>query len=185
MKTPAAVPPRAFVFRSDPAPSQRSRSASAPRGVTERTRHAPFPRTPSVSAANRGSSSSGTNAWIVPANPSFYDIDAALSGGPGTEITWKQGRGICVGDTAYMYLASPVSAVCYKCEVTETGIPFSYADENVRIDRLMKIRLLQVYPRNAFPYAFLRENGVKLIRGPVPVPEALLEKLNAFPEQNG
>lgn len=128
---------------------------------------------------------SGPRAWIVPANPSFYDIDAALSGGPGTVITWKQGRGIGVGDTAYMYLASPVSSICYKCEVTETGIPFSYADENVKIDRLMKIRLLQVYPRDAFPYAFLRENGVKLIRGPVPVPEALLEKLNAFLENTG
>lgn len=135
-----------------------------------------------VAGSNR-QALAGKRRWIVPANPAYYDVEGALSGGPGTVITWKQGRGIRVGDTAYMYLASPFSEIRCECEVTETGIPFSYADENVKIDRLMKIRLIRTFPPHAFPYALLRTCGVKLIRGPVAVPEELQKRLDAFPEK--
>ena len=55
--------------------------------------------------------------------------------------------------------------------------------QNVKIDRLMKIRLIRTFPPHAFPYALLRTCGVKLIRGPVAIPEELQKRLDAFPEK--
>ena len=49
--------------------------------------------------------------WIIPANPKYYDIIHAFDD---TDlIDWKQGAGIKKGDTAYLYVAAPVSAVMY------------------------------------------------------------------------
>ena len=32
-----------------------------------------------------------------------------------------------------MYVGAPVSAILYKCKVTETDIPYRYSDENLTI----------------------------------------------------
>lgn len=95
-------------------------------------------------------------------------------------IDWKQGSGILVGDTVYMYVAAPVSAILYKCEVLETDIPFSFADENLTIRALMKIKLIRRYSPDAFSFEILKDNyGVTAIRGPRGIPENLSRKLNA------
>ena len=33
------------------------------------------------------------------------------------EIDWKQGNGILVGDTVFMYAAASISAILYKCSM--------------------------------------------------------------------
>ena len=58
--------------------------------------------------------------WLVPANPKYYDISHAFDGVK--EIDWKQGRGIKVGDTVFLYAAAPISAILYQCKVTKTDI---------------------------------------------------------------
>ncbi len=60
--------------------------------------------------------------WIVPSNPKYYDIEVAFS--ETDEIDWKQGKGIKTGDTVFIYVAAPVSAILYKCRVTKTDIPY-------------------------------------------------------------
>ena len=47
--------------------------------------------------------------WLVPSNPKFYDIIKAFE--EADEIDWKQGAGIKKGDTVYMYVGAPVSAI--------------------------------------------------------------------------
>lgn len=72
-----------------------------------------------------------------------------------------------VGDTVFMYVASPVSAILYKCKVTETDIPYKYADENLTISALMKIKLLKRYKPEKFTIDVLKEEyGLYAIRGP-------------------
>ena len=56
--------------------------------------------------------------WLIPANPKYYDIISAFE--KSDEIDWKQGAGVKKGDTVFMYVAAPVSAILYKCLVTET-----------------------------------------------------------------
>lgn len=114
--------------------------------------------------------------WIVPANPKYYDIEHAFDNTK--EIDWKQGNGIRTGDTVFMYVAAPVSAILYKCKVTETGIPYDYRDGNLTITALMKIRLLKRYKPTRFTFEKLRdEYDILAIRGPRGVPLSLSEAL--------
>ncbi len=115
--------------------------------------------------------------WIIPANPKFYDVEAAFA--KNDIITWKQGAGIIKGDIVYMYVASPVSAILYKCRVLETDIPYDYQDKNLTITALMKIELLKRYDRDKFTFTMLGdEYGIYAIRGPRGVPYSLSEALN-------
>ena len=115
--------------------------------------------------------------WIIPANPKYYDIQGAFA--QADEINWKQGAGIKKGDTVYMYVAVPVSAVLYKCEVTETDIPFHLEEGAVHITHLMKIRLLKTYPPDQFTFDILgKEYGIFAVRGPRGIPAKLSEALN-------
>ena len=115
--------------------------------------------------------------WILPANPKYYDVQGAFE--QAEEINWKQGAGIKKGDTVYMYVAIPVSAVLYKCVVTETDIPFRLAEGAVRITHLMKIRLLKRYPPDKFTFDILgREYGIFAVRGPRGIPPRLSDALN-------
>ena len=110
--------------------------------------------------------------WIIPANPKYYDIVHAFD--DTDEIDWKQGAGIKAGDTVFMYVASPVSAILYKCKVTETDIPYKYADENLTISALMKIKLLKRYKPEKFTFDVLKEEyGIYAIRGPRGIPNSL------------
>ncbi len=124
-------------------------------------------------ALSSGGKGKNVGAWIVPANPAYYDIDGAFA--ENEEIFWKQGRGIKEGDTAFVYLAAPASEVRYRCLVTETDIPYVYTDENVSMKSVMKIKLLERYPEGRYSMARLRELGIKFIRGPVPATEAFIE----------
>jgi len=110
--------------------------------------------------------------WIIPANPKYYDIEHAFD--DAKEIEWKQGVGIKKGDTVFMYVAAPVSAILYKCKVTETDIPYQYEDRNLTIRALMKIRLQKTYSRKRFTFDTLKEEyGIYAVRGPRGVPNSL------------
>lgn len=120
--------------------------------------------------------------WIIPANPKNYDIVHAFDD---TDlIDWKQGAGIKRGDTVYIYVAAPVSAVLYKCKVQETDIPFEFQNKYVTIKALMKIRLLKRFAPDRFTFEVLKaEYGIYAVRGPRGIPNSLsaaLEKEKGF-----
>ena len=114
--------------------------------------------------------------WLIPSNPKYYDIVHAFD--YAKEIDWKQGAGIRKGDTVYLYVGAPVSAILYKCKVTETDIPYQYQDGNLTIKALMKIRLQKRYAPERFPFDVLKkEYGIYAVRGPRGIPDALSEAL--------
>lgn len=116
--------------------------------------------------------------WIVPANPKYFDIEQAFENAD--EINWKQGAGIKKGDTVYMYVAAPVSAILYKCTVTQTDIPYHRVNPNVRIKSLMRIRLQKRYAPDRFTFERLgKEYGIHAVRGPRGVPQSLSETLRS------
>ena len=116
-------------------------------------------------------------SWLIPANPKYYDVVRAFDAEK--EIDWKQGAGIKTGDTIYLYVGSPISAILYKCRVTETDIPYHYQDENLTIKALMKIKLLKRYDKDSFTFKVLNdEYGIFAVRGPRGVPFSLSEALN-------
>ncbi len=116
-------------------------------------------------------------AWIVPANPKYYDVEHAFD--LDDELDWKQGKGIKKGDIVFMYVAAPVSAILYKCTVTKTDIPCDFRGGALRIDALMTLKLRKRYPPDRFTYQLLGdEYGIFAIRGPRGIPEKLEKALD-------
>ena len=110
--------------------------------------------------------------WLVPANPKYYDIEHAFD--ETDEIDWKQGSGIIKGDTVFMYVGAPVSAILYKCKVTAVDIPYDYEDKNLKITALMKIKLQKRYKPDMFTFDRLKsEYGIYAVRGPRGIPNSL------------
>lgn len=110
--------------------------------------------------------------WLIPANPKYYDVEQAFR--EAEEIDWKQGCGIKTGDTVYLYMAAPVSAISYKCKVTKTDIPCKYQDENLTMNKMMMIKLQKRYAPEEFPFERLKnEYGIYAVRGPRGIPESL------------
>ena len=115
--------------------------------------------------------------WIIPANPKYYDIEHAFD--HEEIIDWKQSSSIKVGDTVFMYVAAPISAILYKCKVVEADIPYDYQDKNLTINTLMKIKLLQKYDSKQFTFDKLKKDyGIYAVRGPRGVPNSLSHELN-------
>lgn len=115
--------------------------------------------------------------WIVPANPKYYDIEHAFDNED--IIDWKQGSSIKEGDTIFMYVAAPVSAILYKCRAVEVDIPYDYQDKNLTITTLMKIKILRRYDRRQFTFDRLKKDyGIYALRGPRGVPNSLSHELN-------
>ena len=116
------------------------------------------------------------NEWIIPANPKYFDLDRAFS--ENQEIIWKQSSNIKVNDNVYLYVAAPVSAICYKCTVTEVNIPYNYEDKNLKINKVMKIKLEKKYDKDFLPFKILNEYGINAVRGPRNITQALSTVLN-------
>lgn len=115
--------------------------------------------------------------WLIPANPKFYDILHAFDNAE--IIRWKQSGNMKAGDTVFMYVAAPVSAILYKCRVTEADIPYDYQDKNLTITTVMEIKLLRRYEEGQFSFDRLKkEYGIYAVRGPRGVPNSLSHELN-------
>ncbi len=117
--------------------------------------------------------------WIVPANPKYFDIEKAIAEGNG-EFIWKQSNSILVGDMVYLYVAAPISAIRYECKVLESDILYPYADENVSMKKVMKLKLLNTFESNAFSIRVLKSHGVITVRGPRSVPASLLHEMKQY-----
>lgn len=103
--------------------------------------------------------------WIIPANPKYFDIVHAFD--DTDTINWKQGAGIKKGDTVFMYVGAPESAVMYKCKVIETDIPYTHEHKYITIKALMKIRLQKRYAADRFTFETLKTDfGIYAVRGP-------------------
>ena len=114
--------------------------------------------------------------WLIPANPKYYDVIEAFR--HEKEIRWKQGAGIRTGDTVFMYVAAPVSAILYRCKVTQTDIPYRGRNKDVNIKTLMMIRLEKCYDPQEFTFRRLKEEfNIFAVRGPRSVPNSLLAAL--------
>lgn len=104
------------------------------------------------------------NEWIVPAKPNYYDVCEEFD--HNDIVLWKQSTNIRTGDIVYLYVMSPVSAILYRGRVLETGIPYEYQDENMKISFAIKLQVLNRYGREKYGLEVLKKYGVNSVRGP-------------------
>lgn len=128
------------------------------------------------------SSGSHITQWLIPANPKYFDVDAAFD--QEDIILWKQSSNIQVGDTIYMYVAAPFSAIRYKCRAVEVNIPYEYADDNVRMKYAMRIQKLAKYDKSPIGRDILQAHGVFYVRGPRSIPASLVREIESLYRKN-
>ena len=115
--------------------------------------------------------------WIVPANPRWFDLDVILRPDKDGCFLFKQSSSVCVGDTVYVYVAAPVSAIRFKCEAVEVNIPDDYRDNHVTVKKLMRLRIEREYADPPVSLSLMREHGVTTVRGPRSMPLSLQEEI--------
>ncbi len=116
--------------------------------------------------------------WLVPANPAYYDIEKGLSESADGTIGWKQSSNVRVGDTVYIYVAAPVSAIKYKCKALEVNIPREYIDGNVSMRRVMRLEVLTRYDTVPIGRDLMAKYGVHAVRGPRGMPPGLEKEID-------
>ncbi len=115
-------------------------------------------------------------AWLIPANPSYFDVDHAFSVSP--VLHWKQSASIQTGDLVYMYYGAPYSQIRYLCEVIETDIPFrGVNDGKVKFDKMMKIRMIRKYENDLIGRDVMKRCGVNAVRSARRMPVQLIEEI--------
>ena len=126
------------------------------------------------------SSSSRTidvRSWLVPSNPKHFDIVEAFR--ENDIITWKQGNdNIRPGDTVYMYVGQPYSAIMYRCRVLETDLPFYGHDDVVNVKKVMTIQKLEEYPPTLMNLPEMKKYEVVTVRCTRSMPEAIIKDLS-------
>lgn len=127
------------------------------------------------------SGSYGSKAWLVPANPKYYDLEEGFA--ESDVMLWKQTNNIAVGDIVYIYMAAPVSAIRYQCRAVEVDIPYHYDDGKLRMDRVMKIQLLRRFEEGQLGMDLLKACGVFAVRSPRSVPNSLLYEIKTLCEE--
>ena len=119
----------------------------------------------------------GTGAWMIPSNPKVYNVDAGFRGGRGV-IEWHQHNNIKPGDEVFIYCSAPYSALIYHCEVVESDIPYKGMFKDSKgYKRAMRIRLIEKYPPEKFPLAFIKEHGGSVVRSARSMPAELYEAI--------
>lgn len=102
--------------------------------------------------------------WIIPANPKYYDIINCFN--TTDELIWKQSSNIHINDIIYLYVAAPYSKIMYKCKAVEVNIPYSYKDSNIKINSIMRLKLIEDLKKENYSFEYLNKLGIKSIRGP-------------------
>lgn len=112
--------------------------------------------------------------WMIPANPKYFDIKGCLD--KHRCVYWRQHFNFQTGDTVYIYITNPDSAVKYKCIVEGHDLPLPtdsefafeldyYVNPNdfensKKHNRWMKLRLLSSINSDKLTMAHLLENGM-------------------------
>lgn len=117
----------------------------------------------------------GSRLWVIPANPKYYDIDAEFA--TDKRILWTQKAGIKAGDWVVIYMTAPHRRLRYLCLVEESDLPNQGYRDRADIEKLMRLCLVKTYPDQAYGADKLKELGLKSVRGPRRVPEALYQAL--------
>ena len=121
-----------------------------------------------------------SNEWIVPSNPKYYDIKRHFRINHISH--WKQSIRASVGDIVYIYSGAPDSAILYKTIVVETDIPSPYQDRNIKMKKVMKLKVVKKYPPELLTMKVLRTFGVRSMQGSKRVPLELKKVIDRLEE---
>lgn len=122
--------------------------------------------------------------WVIPCNPKFFNIHGAFN--KFDALDWRQSTNIQVGDTVYLYIGVIDQAIMYKCQAVAVDLfgtgeiddsEFDLSGEGEVQGRYMRLRLVEKYPKDRYPLAELKKNGLRSVQGPSRVTPELRDYL--------
>lgn len=96
------------------------------------------------------------NAWVIPANPKYYNIIEYFK--ENDTIMWHQTIKANDNDIVYIYMTEPYAAIMYKCRVIKANLPVSNTKKE------MKLKLEEQYSQDQYPISIIKACGVAAIR---------------------
>ena len=130
-----------------------------------------------ITAARSRSGGSRITQWLVPANCQYFDVEEMIDKVRNGEFLWKQSSRVQPGDTVYIYVTAPFSAIRYKCTALETDIPYKYSDSMMSMKTAMRLKMIKKYDSEPIGLDMLRRHGVIAVRGPRSIPLSLIEEI--------
>ena len=128
-----------------------------------------------LSALSKKALRTEPKAWLIPANPKLYDIEGELDS---TDvIRWHQSAAMIEGDTVFIYVTAPVSAVRFQCDVTAVGLETTVIPG---AKKEIELTLVRQFPSDLLPLDTLRDYGVSSVRCARGVPDDLLELIRSI-----
>lgn len=112
--------------------------------------------------------------WVVPASVTRYDVISHFE--KQNTITWRQTTDVGLHDIVYIYIGSPISSICFKCE----AIRINFVGEH---QNTMELKLIEKYEEGLYTLEDLREHDLKAIRGARKVPPKAIAFLNRKEEK--
>lgn len=134
------------------------------------------------SAGTRKDAPASVGAWIVPANYAYWDVEKHFGENP--VQMWKQTSAVRPGDTVFIYISAPVSAIWCRCRVLETDIPADYDDGNITIKKMMRLEMTRRYGRGLITLDLMRRRGVRAARSARRVTPELLDEIARLEAEN-
>ena len=107
-----------------------------------------------------------TSSWLLPASNKFFDVETYCDNHD--TITWHMRQGIKQGDTAYIYITSPVKAIVYAYKVI------------AKREKEILLKKMHKYPKDVFTYDVIRSLGVSSVRSIRRITRELEERLNDY-----
>ena len=98
-------------------------------------------------------------------------------------ILWKQTARVQAGDTVYIYMAAPVSAVLYQCTAVEVDLPVPDAAPGSRARYQMRLRLDRRFAPGQIGRAVLQAHGVRGVRSARSLTAGLRQYIRALPQE--
>lgn len=104
--------------------------------------------------------------WIVPCNVKFFDVVSYFKNH--SEIIWRKGPSIHVGDMVYVYVGAPYSQIKFKCEVLQVSIDketlennsYAIKNDNYKANNYMRLKLINEIPDGQLKYIELKQHGL-------------------------
>ena len=118
-----------------------------------------------------------TPYWIIPINNDYYDIEEAIERSPDKPLEWHQRYNFAQGDTAYLYVTAPTSAIKYKFHIDKVEI---LENEPKGRNKVVYMRFVRRYDESVFTFGRLKEYGVTAVRGPRTIPMGLVRAIEDY-----
>ncbi len=114
--------------------------------------------------------------WVIPANPSVYDIDHAFA--QSDLMYWKQKLNYQIDDYVFIYYGLPYRELRYLCKVVEKDVVF-YDKSGKRTDEETYICLQKIYffDDHKLTKKFISNYGLTNIRGARSMPKELINQI--------